>query len=289
MHEGLRIDVLVVLGEIEPALQRLVDHAAVVAAGQAELRLHGGAEQRTAELVQALALDHDAGRRPLEGLHIGDRQPHVLEPQRLQRLEAEHVADDRGRQVGDRAVLEQIEIVGDVGEILPRRIRHRIDAIAFGAVFFRRRQPVGPHHGPGRGRGFAGHRRRGLDRIDAVLRRHPEQRDDVGVLGLVIGLPIAHLLVFHHAGFVAILAADGHRLLVHGVLLDGVGGVRDRRRSGHSAAVAMAPMRGSSAPAAIALGHFGQRHHLDLGRHCPRCRIARSARGRDRASRPSPA
>ena len=102
VHERLRVDVLVVLGEVEPALQRLVDHAAVVAAGEAELRLHGGAEQRPAELVHALALDHDAGRRALERLHIGDRQPHVLQPQRLQRLEAEHVADDRGREVGDR-------------------------------------------------------------------------------------------------------------------------------------------------------------------------------------------
>ena len=32
VHEGLRIDVLVVLGEVEAALQRLVDDAAVVAA-----------------------------------------------------------------------------------------------------------------------------------------------------------------------------------------------------------------------------------------------------------------
>ena len=66
-----------------------------------------------ARAIQALAFDHDAGRRTLERLHIGHRQPHVLEPQRLQRLEAEHVADDRGRQVGDRAGLEQIEVVGD--------------------------------------------------------------------------------------------------------------------------------------------------------------------------------
>ena len=125
MHEGLRVDVLVVLGEVEPALQRLVDDAAIVAAGQAELRLDGGAEQRAAELVEPLALDDDAGRRALEGLHIGDGQPHVLEAQRLERLEAEDVADDRGREVGDRARLEQVEVVGDVGEILARRVRHR--------------------------------------------------------------------------------------------------------------------------------------------------------------------
>ena len=45
VHERLRVDVLVVLGEVEPALQRLIDHASVVAAGKAELRLHGRAEQ----------------------------------------------------------------------------------------------------------------------------------------------------------------------------------------------------------------------------------------------------
>ena len=73
VHEGLRVDVLVVLDEVEAALERLVDDAAVVAAGEAELRLGGGAEQRAAELVEALALDDDAGRRALEGLDVGDR------------------------------------------------------------------------------------------------------------------------------------------------------------------------------------------------------------------------
>ena len=65
MHEGLRVDVLVVLAEVETAFERLVDHAAVVAAGETELRLHGRAEQRPAEFVEPLALDDDAGRRPL--------------------------------------------------------------------------------------------------------------------------------------------------------------------------------------------------------------------------------
>ena len=73
MHEGLRVDVLVVLNEVETALQGLVDDAAVIAAGKAELGLGGGAEQRTAELVEALAFDDDAGRRALEGLQVGDR------------------------------------------------------------------------------------------------------------------------------------------------------------------------------------------------------------------------
>ncbi len=203
VHEGLRVDVLVVLGEVEAALQRLIDHAAIVAAGQAELGLHRGAEQRPAELVEPLALHHDAGGRAVEGLHIGDGQAHVLEAQRLERLEAEHVADDRGRQVGDRARLEQVEVVGDIGEPGAGRIRHRVDPVALGAVLVAGGQPVGPHDRPGRRRAFAGHRRRGLDRVDAVLRGDAEQGDDVGVLRLVVGLPVAHLAVFHHAGAVA--------------------------------------------------------------------------------------
>ena len=103
VHERLGVDVLVVLDEIESALQRLVDDAAVILAGEAELGLGGRAEERAAELVEPLALDDDAGRRTLEGLQVGDRYAHVLETQRLQRLEAEDVADDRCGQIGDRS------------------------------------------------------------------------------------------------------------------------------------------------------------------------------------------
>ena len=67
-HERLAVDVLVVLGEVEPAAQRLVDHAAIVAGGKAQLGLDRGAQQRTSELVQVLALHHDAVSRALEGL-----------------------------------------------------------------------------------------------------------------------------------------------------------------------------------------------------------------------------
>jgi hypothetical protein len=42
-HEGLAVDVLVVLGEVQPAAQRLVDDAAVVARRESQLGLGGGA------------------------------------------------------------------------------------------------------------------------------------------------------------------------------------------------------------------------------------------------------
>ena len=101
-HEGLRVDVLVVLREVQTTAQRLVDDAAVVLRGEAELRLRRRADQRATELVEVLALHDDAVRGTREGLHVGDGDAHVLEPQRLERLEAEDVADDRRGEVRDQ-------------------------------------------------------------------------------------------------------------------------------------------------------------------------------------------
>ena len=195
VHEGLRVDVLVVLREVEPALQGFVDHAAIVAAGKPELRLYGGAKQRAAELVEAFALHHDAGRRAVEGFHVGVGKPHILKAQRLQRLEAEHIADDGCGEVRDGARLEQVEIVGDIGEVGAGRVRHRIDAVALGPVLVAGGEPVGPHDRPGGGGAFARHGGACLHRVHAVLGRDPEQRDDIGVLGQVVGLPVPHLAV----------------------------------------------------------------------------------------------
>ena len=69
-HERLRVDVLVVLGEVEAAAERLVDDAAVVLGREAELRLDGRAEERAAELVEHLALHDDPVGGALEGLHV---------------------------------------------------------------------------------------------------------------------------------------------------------------------------------------------------------------------------
>ena len=194
-HERLGVDVLVVLGEVEPAAQRLVDHPAVVAGRQPELGLGGRAEQRAAVLVQVLALHDDPVRRALERLDVVHRDPHVLQAQRLERLEAEHVADDRAGEVGDRALLEQVDVVGDVGDVLARCAGHGLDLVALGLVVLVRGEPVGPHHGPGRGARLARHRGAGLLRRHPVLRRDPEGAQHVGVLRLVVRLPVAHLRV----------------------------------------------------------------------------------------------
>ena len=209
VHERLRIDVLVVLGEVEPALERLVHHPAVVLARKPELRLDRRAEQRAAELVQPLALDHDAGRRAVEGLDVGHRQAHVLQAQRLERLEAEHVADDRGGQVGDRAGLEQRQVVRDVGEVLPGGARHRVDPVGFGAIAVAGREAVGPDHGPGRGRGLARHCGGRLLGIDAFLWRDAKQRDHIGVARHVAGVPVTHLRVLHDPRAVALACLRG--------------------------------------------------------------------------------
>src|SRR5436305_1026041 len=106
MHEGLGVDVLVVLYEVEPTLERLIDDAAIVATGEAQLRFGGGAKKRAAELVEALALDDDAGCRTLERLGVVGGDAHVFQAQRFDRLEPEDIADDRGGEVSDRPGLE---------------------------------------------------------------------------------------------------------------------------------------------------------------------------------------
>ena len=50
--------------------------------------------------------------------------------------------------------------------------------------------------------------------------RDAETGDDVGVLRLVVGLPIAHLAVFQDACPVAVLAANGACHRIHVVLAD---------------------------------------------------------------------
>ena len=226
VHEGLGIDVLVVLHEVEAALEPLVDHAAVVARGQAQLGLGGRAQQRPAELVQPLALDDQARGRPLERLHVGHGDADVLEPRGLQRLEAEHVADQARRHVGDRAFLEQDQVVGDPREVLALGVGHRLDPERLGAVAVAGGQAIRPDHRPGGGRRLAGDGRRGLDRIDAVLRRDAEQAHDVGVGRGVVGHPVAHLAVLEHAGRIARLRVADQAWLdgfVHGSLLVGLG------------------------------------------------------------------
>ena len=218
VHEGLRVDVLVVLHEVQAALEALVDHAAVVAAAQAQLGLGGGTQQRTAELVQALALDHQPGGRALEGLDVGHRDADVLQPRRLQRLEAEDVADQAGRHVGDRAFLEEDDVVGHPREILAGTAGHGIHLVGLGAVAVAGAQAVGPDHRPGGGARLAGHRGGSLHSVHPLLRRDAEKADGVGVLGHVVGIPVAHLAVLQHACAVALLRVGddaGFDRLVH--------------------------------------------------------------------------
>ncbi len=56
-HEGLRVDVLVVLGEVQAATQTLVNAAPVVLRRQAQLRLDRTAKQGAPILIQSVALD----------------------------------------------------------------------------------------------------------------------------------------------------------------------------------------------------------------------------------------
>ena len=208
-HEGLAVDVLIVLDEVEAALERLVHNAAVVASRESELRLGGGAEQRPPELIQALALNDNTGGGALEGLKIGDRHAHVLQAQRLDGLEAEDIADDRGSQIRDRAFLEQIQVVGDPGEVLllgpgaGAGVGHGFDLVGLGAIELASGQAIGPDHRPGGGRRFAGNGRGGLLRIHARLRSDAEHHHEVGFERLIIGLPVTHFDITQYSCLVA--------------------------------------------------------------------------------------
>ncbi len=221
-HERLRVDVLVVLGEVQTTAQRLVDDTAVVLRRQAELRLRRRADQRATELVEVLALHRDAVRGAGEGLDVRHRNAHVLEAQRLERLEAEDVADDRGREVGDRALFEEVDVVGDERDVLARGARDLLDAVGLGLVVLVGRQAIGPDDGPRRGRRLARDSGGCLDRVDALLRRDPEGAKDVGVLGLVVRIPVAHLGIRRDAGVPAalrLLLGGAHSILSRCALL----------------------------------------------------------------------
>jgi hypothetical protein len=199
-HERLGVDVLVVLGEVEPAGQRLVDGTTVIAGRQAQLRLDGAAEQRAPVLVQAVALDLDPVRRPRERLHVRRRDPHVLEPQGAQGLEPEHVAHDRAHHVGDRSLLEQVERIGDIGDRLIALPGNRVDPVALGLVAADVDQMVGPDLRPGAGRGLRGDRRGCLLDGHALLRRDPEGGQHVGVCGLVARAPVRLAILLDAGG-----------------------------------------------------------------------------------------
>jgi hypothetical protein len=156
--------------------------------------------------------------RALERLHVVRRDAQVLEPQRLQRLEAEDVPDDRGRHVRDRSLLEQIEVVGDPRDVLLLGAGHGLDRVRLRLVVPVVGQPIGPHHRPGRRGGLAGDRGGGLQRLDTGLRRDAERRQDVAVLWLIVGVVVTHLRVRRDARGPAVLlrlrpisVGPGHR------------------------------------------------------------------------------
>ena len=205
VHEGLRIDVFIVLHEIQSALKALINHPSVIAGRQTQLGLGGGAQQGPAKLVQALALHNQAGRGTFKGLDIGHGDADVLQAGGLEWLEGKHIADQAGGHIGDRALLKQDQVIGHIRKILPGVVRDRDDFVGFGAVAVTGGQAVGPDHRPsGRG-GLTGHGGGGLLGVYAILGCDAEEANGVGFLGLVVGNPVTHLLVLQYAGAVALL------------------------------------------------------------------------------------
>ncbi len=151
-HERLRVDVFVVLGEIQAAAQALVHRAPVVLGRQPELRFDGAAQQRTAVLVQLVALHLDTVRRTAAGLHVGKGEVHILQAQVTQGLEAENVAHQGSEYIDHRALFEEIDGVCDEGVERFIVARHVLDAIGTALVVVQVGQEIRPHRGPGAGR-----------------------------------------------------------------------------------------------------------------------------------------
>ena len=72
-------------------------------------------------------------------------------------LEAEHVADQRGQNVGDGTLFEQVEGVGDEGIEGFLVTGNVFDAVAAALVELEIGEELGPHGGPGAGGGFGSH------------------------------------------------------------------------------------------------------------------------------------
>merc|ERR1712100_666827 len=143
--ERLRIDVLVVFGEVKTATQAFIDNTAVVITAQAELRLDGATQQGTAVLVHPVAFDLDAVRRAIAALDERHREADVFQTEVAKSLETEYVADKGGQNVCDGTFFEQVEGVGDErieGLLVTRDV---FDAIAAAFVEVEIGEELGPH------------------------------------------------------------------------------------------------------------------------------------------------
>ena len=66
-HEGLRGDVFVILGKIQPAAQGFVHHPSVIFSRKPQLGLHGCPKERTAIFIEQITFYHDPVGWPLKG------------------------------------------------------------------------------------------------------------------------------------------------------------------------------------------------------------------------------
>ena len=197
-HEGLRVDIFVILHKVQAAAQGLIDDTTVVTCRKTKLGLCRSPKQGATILIQVLALHDDTMGRPLKGLHIVRRNAHILQAQALQRLEAKNVANDARGQVRDRPLLEQVQIVGNVCYVLICTGNWN-DLIGFGLVILIRGQTIGPNDGPGGGGRFTGNSRRSFNRVNALLRYKTKRTKDICVFRFIVRFPVAHLCIGNYA------------------------------------------------------------------------------------------
>ena len=147
--ERLRVDVLVVFREVQTAAKALIDNPAVVLAAQTKLWLDGATKEGTTIFVHPVTLNGDTVWRASTALDECNREANVFQTQVAQCFESENVADQRGQNVGDRTLFEQVEGISDEGIERLLVTRNVFDAVATPFVEVEVGEELGPHSGPG--------------------------------------------------------------------------------------------------------------------------------------------
>ena len=194
-HEGLAVDVLVILGEVKTTAQTFVHCSAVVLCRQTKLRFDGAAQQWTTIFVHDVTLDLDAQGRTTAGLDVGDRKTHIFQTQGANGFETKNVANQGSKDVDDGTFLKQIDGVGNESVKTGIVARYVFDTVRTALVIIQVGQQIGPHRGPSSCRRLSSDGCGGFFAVNTRLGRDLETGQDIGVQGCVVRHPVG-LTVF---------------------------------------------------------------------------------------------
>ncbi len=134
----------------------------------------------------------------LEGLQIGNGNPQIFQTQGTQSLEAKHVTDDRGEHVGNRAFLEQIQGIGNVGdELVVISTGDWLNVVTPTLVAIQVSQQVCPHGCPCTSGRFRCYCRTCFFGRNTGLRSDPKRCQNIGIFGSVVWGVVRQSVIFY--------------------------------------------------------------------------------------------